>query len=48
MSEQNNKIFLAPPIDKVKIGTTVIINSPINLCFRHKTERLSSLFVNYC
>jgi len=31
MSEQNNKIFLAPPIDKVKIGTTVIINSPINL-----------------
>lgn len=31
MSEQNNKIFIAPPIDKVKIGTTIIINSPINL-----------------
>lgn len=31
MSEQNNKIFIAPPIDKVKIGTAVIVNSPINL-----------------
>ena len=31
MSEQNNKIFIAPPIDKVKIGTTIIVNSPINL-----------------